>query len=278
MTPLLAANLRDQITTLRLTTPAEAAAGAGERPAARIGAGLEFAGLRPFRTGDDPRALDARATARAGRPTLREYAADQRLAVTLICDDSVSMATMTGRPARALHTAALVGALTLAGGDRLDVHFGGTTARFAGAHNTAAMLSWLADTKPRHRPFSQTLRSAAAALSGPGLLVVISDWQDPAARAQLQPLVQTRPLIALRLPAPSEDAPPLGPATLIDAETGAQITLDITPAMRDAYMAAATAETRALQSLARASGGALVNITPATDILRELHQNGLISD
>ena len=63
-----------------------ATAGDGERPEPYPGQGSEFHGLRSFRSGDDPRAVHWRSTARTGRPVVVERERERRRAITLLVD------------------------------------------------------------------------------------------------------------------------------------------------------------------------------------------------
>ncbi len=54
--------------------------------ALRHAGGREFDSLRAYRTGDDPRAFDWKATARRGQPIVREYAPEQDQAVFALID------------------------------------------------------------------------------------------------------------------------------------------------------------------------------------------------
>ena len=62
------------------------APGAGERPEPYPGTGSEFHGLRSFRSGDDPRSVHWRSTAKTGRPVVIERERERRRVVTLLVD------------------------------------------------------------------------------------------------------------------------------------------------------------------------------------------------
>lgn len=47
---------------------------------------LDFDGISPYLTGDDPRLIDWRATARTGQPQMRRFAAQSRAAWMLVID------------------------------------------------------------------------------------------------------------------------------------------------------------------------------------------------
>jgi uncharacterized protein (DUF58 family) len=60
----------------------------GARAAARAGAGGEILQLREYRSGDAPRAIDWKATARAGRLVARDFSEDQHLEIIIALDVS----------------------------------------------------------------------------------------------------------------------------------------------------------------------------------------------
>jgi len=85
----------------------------GEYSAATGGAGLDFADLRPYAPGDDPRHIDWRASARAGETRVRGYHADVNRPLCLLMDRRPAMAFGTRR--RLKVTQAARAALWLAG-------------------------------------------------------------------------------------------------------------------------------------------------------------------
>lgn len=64
----------------------------GERTQFKKGSGFEFADHRPYTPGDDIRTLDWLASARVGRPIVKEYLEETDVGVTIIIDASSSMA------------------------------------------------------------------------------------------------------------------------------------------------------------------------------------------
>ena len=68
----------------------------GERRGPGVGTGTELAQLRPYEPGDDPRQLDAAASARTGVPHIRQHVPERALTTWLVVDLSASMAWGTG--------------------------------------------------------------------------------------------------------------------------------------------------------------------------------------
>lgn len=58
----------------------------GEREQPRVGAGLEFQGLREYQPGDPLRTIDWKATARGGRPFVRKFSEEQQLELLIVLD------------------------------------------------------------------------------------------------------------------------------------------------------------------------------------------------
>ena len=71
----------------------------GERRSRHKGPGLEFAGHRPYREGDDLRHIDARVYARLRAPYTREFLADRQMRVAILIDSSASMKLADGSAA-----------------------------------------------------------------------------------------------------------------------------------------------------------------------------------
>lgn len=89
-----ATRLRDQAEVLVLPAvravggpAAESPWAAGERPRSRLGRGVDLFGLRDFRSGDDPRLIHWKSTARLGRPIFRELGDEEAPRLRLLVDD-----------------------------------------------------------------------------------------------------------------------------------------------------------------------------------------------
>jgi uncharacterized protein (DUF58 family) len=70
----------------RPEAPRGAIAQPGQVVSRRRGRGMEPLDIRPFVTGDDPRRIDRHATARTGKPQVREVHDERALSTLLICD------------------------------------------------------------------------------------------------------------------------------------------------------------------------------------------------
>ena len=217
-------------------------ASAGSRPGRGAGPGLEFAEHRPYLPGDDFRHVDWAAYARLERLLLRLAQQEEDLAVTFLLDASASMAT--GRPPKFDHARRLVAALAyvaLAGlervrlvavADRLRAHLEAGR----GKHHALRVLEFLAAVAPEGTTdLAAAVRDFLPHAPRAGLAVLVSDLMDPDGyRRALLALQERRfDLWCLHVTDPLDVAPPGdGDVTLVDAETGHEAPLHLSPDVR----------------------------------------------
>ena len=85
-----------------------------------FGSGLDLKDLRPYRVGDETRAIDWRVTARTQRPYVRQFAEDRDRLVHVVLDGSASMdVPVPGRRDGKFSAASEAAALLLLAADRL---------------------------------------------------------------------------------------------------------------------------------------------------------------
>lgn len=243
---------------------------AGLQPASRRGrrpgAGLEFAEHRPYAAGDDFRYLDWAAYGRLERLLLRLFQQDEDLAIALLVDVSDSMiggepeaawlqaATLRPHRSKADLARQLAAALAYIGLSNLDrirlsVFADGEAAVLKtrrGRGQIFSVLDFLA-TAPLGGPTGllRAVEQFERQASGPGLVVVLSDFLDlpdgadgPAGFESALGLLAHRghEVWALRIEAPEEIHPPWqGEAALIDAESGREERVRLTPETIAAY-------------------------------------------
>lgn len=75
----------------------------GVRALRRRGEGQSFAGLRDYALGDDPRKMDWKATARRGKPIVREYTIERSQSVLTLIDAGRGMTQLAGKLSRFEH-------------------------------------------------------------------------------------------------------------------------------------------------------------------------------
>ncbi len=133
---------------------------AGRRQNAKPSRGGDFAGLREWRSGDDPRDIHWRTSARRGRPFVREFEDEStRTAVVVLDDGDFAADTSRERFEAAVSLAASIAIALLKQGFRVGLEAGGAFIPPAdGGGHTAQLLKCLALVAP----------GAAAATAGSG--------------------------------------------------------------------------------------------------------------
>jgi uncharacterized protein (DUF58 family) len=171
----------------------------GPHRSRRAGLGSDFRDHRAYVPGDDPRRLDWRAAARQERLVVRRAEAEDALVVSIAIDAGANMSTGTTRSstgrdsasAKWRHAAGLVATLAILAlrrGDPLSAHLGRDghlepslrkpSSRGERAQSLAAAL----DIPPSGRcPWRDVLASIVAPPSPQHLVVIVSDFLDPAA-------------------------------------------------------------------------------------------------
>ncbi len=162
----------------------------GAHRSAHRGRGLEFQEVRPYVSGDDPRTIDWRVTARRGRPHTKLFREERERPVWLLADLDAALFFGTRRQLKSsvvMRASALLAWSAALGGDRVGGVIAGTTshrivpprAREAGV---LPVLSTLLDMQPK-APAASTSASlgnglrAISPLVHPGSLVlVLSDF------------------------------------------------------------------------------------------------------
>jgi uncharacterized protein (DUF58 family) len=147
-----------------------AAAGIGTAPARRRGRGHDLHDLRGYRSGDDPRFIHWRVTARSGTLTVRELEAETAQDAYLVLRGD---GTRDGaRLEQALAEAAAVATTLLARGARVGLVGAGADVPLGqGASHARRILTALADYQPARHPRSGTAspgRGAWGAWGAPG--------------------------------------------------------------------------------------------------------------
>jgi uncharacterized protein (DUF58 family) len=197
----------------------------GVAPTRKRGQGHEIREIRPFTEGDDPRHLDAAATARSGAPQVRSFHEDRERTVLLVADFRRPMLWGTRgrlRSVAAAEALALAGwqavlgagaagvvALTDAGlvAERPRPRDAGM-ARVAGALARAHALA-LATRAPTRDLVPDLLRAARFAPRGAGVVLATGlDQPGPGLDAALAALARRGPLRLVLTEDAFETAPP----------------------------------------------------------------------
>ena len=157
----------------------------GDRLSKRKGRGSEFADFRQYTSGDDLRFLDWGLFARLERLFLRLFLEEEDLHVHLLIDVSGSMGY--GTPSKLLYAKRVAAALGFIGLVNLDrvavIGFGEKPAArspvFRGRPGLPRLLDFI-DRLEATGPgdFNRALRAASFALTGRGVVILLSDFLD----------------------------------------------------------------------------------------------------
>jgi uncharacterized protein (DUF58 family) len=208
------------------------ASASGVRRARTRGAGVEFHEYRHYQPGDDPRSIDWTVEARLDQLVVRVSRAQGELRLHLLIDVSRSMSI--GTPSKLACASKLAAALSYVAIERRDAAGLATfdesvrthVAPAAGRGQLFRILGLLGATIVQGRSSLDTaLLNYGAAVRGPGLVAVMSDFFEPGAGLQGLRYLLHRGLTpaVVHIVAPEEWDPAVSDATeLVDVEDPAQ--------------------------------------------------------
>jgi uncharacterized protein (DUF58 family) len=214
-----------------------------------FGPGVEPGEGRLYRIGDDVRRMDWKLTARSGAPHVRDAIADRELEIRFVVDRSASLDFGTARYVKrevATGAAAALGFLAARSGSRVGaVLFGNgplkaypaKAGRNAVRRILVDMVTQPAAGAPRGPGLAEALRTVQRLARRRGVVIVISDflvdhrWELP-----LRGLRSGHDLIAIEVIDPRElELPAVGSMVVSDPETGRQLEVRTSRALRAAY-------------------------------------------
>jgi len=214
------------------------------------GSGFDFQELRPYRPGDDVRAIDWSVTARMNAPFVREMRAECELDVMIALDVSRSMelgsSHVSKKEALAVITASLLfSALSdqvntgfLAFADRVvDFH----PPRRARTDNWVILERlWALAPQPGRTMLKPAVRALNNRLKRVTVVFLVSDFmtdEDVFDGGDLSVLAARHDVIAVVPEDPAESSLPSGPGSLRlrDLESGRAMTVGLSPDAREAY-------------------------------------------
>jgi uncharacterized protein (DUF58 family) len=276
----------------------------GHRRSTRHGESVEFADYRDYARGDDLRRVDWNIYARLERPFVKLFEEEEDLSVHLLLDASRSMDWGPSPPkaadkwAFARRTAAALGYIALASGDRLAVAllrdtpgetigpiFGPTRGKgqALGLLRFLAVQSTNGTTDLNHQLLAYSTRSSPGRGRRPGLAILISDLLSPGGYKEglSALLAQGYEGLVIHTLAPAEVEPALdGAVNLVDVETGHEQAVTIDAAMRATYrrrIAAWQDEINRWCAQRQVAYAPAITDTPFEDlILHHLRQRGLV--
>lgn len=289
MTPsLLTPEFTRELAALSRLFEVRARSGApGMATTARRGSAPEFEEHRAYAPGDDATKLDFLAFARTGVPVSKQFRADEDALVRLVLDASLSLDFGTPRKMDVgVRIAAAIAHLALTASERAQVVVasGGEdrlrlSARAArrGRGAIAGVLRELSNIEPRGAvPLGEAVERAAALPGRPGLLVVVSDFLDPAPFVPALGNARYRghDVALVQVLAPEELSPAFeGDVTLVDCETSGTVDLTLDPATVEAYLAGLEQLFASLSTFARRAGATYVRVRtdePLSSVVRRL--------
>lgn len=264
----------------------------GERRSGARGQSVEFADYRTYVPGDDLRRIDWNLFGRLERLFLKLYEEERELPVTIYLDSSESMSF--GRVSKfdfARQVAAAVGYVALCGFDRVTVE------PFPLADDQAGLVGELRAVRGRRSAmrffdnlnrlkaggtadFNQALRLGAMKHRAQGVIVVLSDFLDPAGYEDGLKSLASRgsEVHAVQILAPEELEPSsYGDLRVIDSETGAEQEVTFGKYRLKAYRATVQNYCRRLQEYCRARGiryQLAQSDTPIDDLLLKAMRTG----
>lgn len=221
----------------------------GDRRSRKRGTSIEFADYRNYTRGDDLRRLDWNVYARLERPFIKLLEEEEDLAVHLLVDASASMdwpegETETHKLHYALHLAAAIGYIGLAGGDLVQTTLLRSSGNqqwgpFRGRQNSLALFQFLETAVAAGMTdLNLSLRHYALRARRPGLLFLLSDLLAPTGYREGLNALQSRgyEVGLIHLLSPDELYPPVGgDVKLIDVESGASAELSLDPPTLSLY-------------------------------------------
>ncbi|MBM4060472.1 MAG: DUF58 domain-containing protein [Planctomycetes bacterium] len=229
------------------------------------GAGVEFAEVREYVEGDDPRIVDWNVTARLGRPFVKRFVEERELTVLFALDLSASMAAGFGawslRQAAA-RFCALLGLAAIANNDRVGLIAGsGAVERFVpprkGATHVLRVVRDALVLRGRG-PGSGVGALAAGAsrrLRRRTVVFLLSDFVPAGQERDLALCARRHDLVAVRLSPREYRAPPRALLRTVDPETGRRSLVDFAAERVRAAFAARVAAQRAALDAALGRAG-----------------------
>jgi uncharacterized protein (DUF58 family) len=203
------------------------------------GRGMEFAEVREYAPGDDPRDIDRNVSARHGKPYVRRYVEERELTVVVAVDLSGSQDFGTAdrlKREAAVEVGALLAFAALQNNDKVGLAlFTESVERFMpprkGRRHALAVVREILAYEPRRRgtALSAALERLARMLKRRCILVVVSDFRDRGFERALKLCALKHDVVPVVVADPREARLPDAPAVVevFDPETGARSALDL---------------------------------------------------
>jgi uncharacterized protein (DUF58 family) len=228
------------------------------------GSGIEFAEVREYVDGDDPRSVDWNVTARVGRPFIKEYVEERERMLVFLLDLSASMSGGFGLFSPRQMAARICACLALSANSNDDgvglIAFSRGVDKFLpprkGVRHVLRIVRECLAVQPgsAQTELAPALEFASQVLRRRAILFVMSDFLGSGWGRALSICARHHDTIAVRLLTPELTPPEAGLVRLRDPESGHQMVVDWrSRRVRKAYIRrVAEWRTRSEQDLRRA--------------------------
>jgi uncharacterized protein (DUF58 family) len=235
----------------------------GEYRSVFKGQGMEFAEVREYMPGDEVRSIDWNVTARMRRPFVKRYVEERELTVMLVVDLSGSGRFGTRRRFKselALELAAVLAMSAVRNNDRVGILLFTDSVEHVvppgkGRRHALRVMRDLMVHEPQGRgtDIAAALEYVRRMLRQKSIVFVVSDFLAPDLEHPLKLVSQQHDMVAVSIEDPAEyELPDVGPARLVDPETGQTIDVDTgDPRVRTAFIRAVAEDALARQRLFR---------------------------
>lgn len=234
---------------------------AGEYRSLFKGQGMEFAEVREYQPGDEVRFIDWNVSARMGRPFVKRYVEERELTIMLVLD--VSGSSFFGTRSRfksdlAVELSAVLALTAVHNNDRVGLMLFSDRVEYAlpprkGRKHALRLIRDMLESRAigRGTSIAAAVERLMRILPHRSVIFLASDFVADDLERPLARLAQRHDVIAVTLEDPAEHSlPDIGPARLIDPESGEVVEIDTShPAVRRAFAARAHVEDDARQRL-----------------------------
>ncbi len=260
--------------------------GHGPRLSPELGGSVEFKDYRPYSAGDDLRAIDWNLYRRLNKVFVRLFEKEENMPVYLLPDLSRSLFVAEAEEPPALvaglRTTLALGAMGLEHndpvgllpfGETLEVVFRGKSGS-GQIVSLAQHLARLAEGEGRKGTnLVETLRQVNRLTLRRGVVVVVSDFFDPAGVAALGAALRSlrHRVLAVQLVRRTDEEPTFeGDVRLVDAESGDALDLVVTAEVKARYLAAYQEFNDTLAAAVKTCGGQLLRVRVDRPLLAQL--------
>lgn len=223
----------------------------GEWASNMRGQGLEFRDLREYVIGDDVRRLDWKATARSGRPQLRQFTEERQQPIWLALDLSASMDGKKAELARQL--LAVLGWAAVKQGDPFALMGFSDRVEFSRqpARGEAQLWASVEDVvgcvpQSKQTNFAPVWEFFLKRLRARSTIVIVSDFSSGLDKRMLSALAMRHEVLAFQLSDPREEGRIDGGLSMFeDSETGELVWVDLSSSSASARLREMSDDARA---------------------------------